>query len=75
MEKAVKVVRAELRQGMDSCVRALNMLRRTNVETSHFEMDDCYLTIAVAEDKERLAVLSLSRLADVRVLSNSGLGS
>lgn len=68
MEKAVRIVRAELRQGMDSCVRALNMLRRTNVEISHFEMADRYLTIAVLEDKAQLAVLNLSKLADVRIL-------
>ena len=63
-----KMIRAELSLGMDSCMRALGVLRKTNVEALSFEMKDRLLTICVNADKERTAVLNLSKLADVRVL-------
>ncbi len=65
MEKAI---RAELSLGMDSCMRVLSVLRRTNCEARLFELKDRVLTICVDEDKEHTAVVNLSKLADVTVL-------
>ncbi len=65
MEKAI---RAELSLGMDSCMRVLSVLRRTNVEARCFELKDTLLTICVDEEKEHTALVNLMKLADVTVL-------
>lgn len=63
-----KMIRTELSHGMDSCMRALSVLRKINVEALSFEMNDRFLNILVQADKEKTAVLNLSKLADVRLL-------
>lgn len=63
-----KMIRTELSYGMDSCMRALSVLRKINVEALRFEMNEQFLNILVQAEKEKTAVLYLSKLADVRVL-------
>lgn len=63
-----KMIRAELSLGMDSCMRAMSVLRKINVEALSFEMKDQLLTICVNAEKEKTAVLNLSKLADVHLL-------
>lgn len=63
-----KMIKAELQRGMDSCMRVMGVLRKTNVEAYRFEMEGTQLRIAVAPEKEHTALVNLQKLADVTVL-------
>ncbi len=67
MEKQIK---ANLMEGLDSCMRVLITLRGRNIKPSCIQMDNNELILCIAENHIEDAFLNLSKLQDVEVSYN-----
>lgn len=64
MEKRIK---ADLMDGLNSCMRVLVTLRGRNIKPSCIQMDKNELVLCIGENNIEDAFLNLSKLQDVEV--------
>lgn len=65
-----KSIKAELKMGLDSCMRVVSVLRKNGIEASELNYNNNMVALLVSEKDEFLTLENLKKLSDVVVIGS-----